>query len=533
MITAPDATENLLRYFIARYGFGGCHTPQDFTAGFDLSGDLTATSDGFQILGGYPEFSGESTGSSVHAAGDVNGDGFDDVIIGAPDHKTYFNPSTFQTGQAYVIFGGDSPGNVDLTSDLAVSGTGFGIEYYINALAYLGGVVRGIGDINGDGFDDVIVGATNNSGQAFVVFGSADPVNLDVGGLTGSNGFKIYSSSGATGMGGQHTMDGAGDFNGDGVDDFVIGTQSLFLTGALSGGAIVLYGKAAGDPFSNIDITTYSFYSGSEGIQIVGTGSNEGKAVSSAGDFNGDGLMDVAIGAPTSYANFGGGFIVFGQKGTQTTDISLNTILGGDNTNGIAINGNTPDRNFGNSVSSVGDINGDGFDDVIFGYAYGYDKGIVIYGSASPTNINLSTLTSSDGFTVTFTRSGDTASFGNYESLGGPIDINGDTYPDLLVGQPGFDDLSGPFYYDSGAVGFVFGSGSGIGDVDLYGLSSTQGFTVEYAIGNDSRLGRSVSYAGDINGDGCDDAIVGAPSVTRDGYTWVGASWVIFGGVQQ
>lgn len=193
---------------------------------------------------------GSQTGSSVSYAGDINKDGLDDIIIGAPYH---YNPnSSYFTGSAYVVFG-DYQFDYSLNLS-ALNGTkGFIINAWSSySVSDFGGAVSSAGDFNGDGFGDVMIGAYSSSpdAQAYVVFGTDNPQNINIGDLNGNNGFVII---GPNEFG--YSVSSAGDFNGDGFDDVMIGDPQANFDVHIFGGTgafYVVYGKSEFDPVFNI-----------------------------------------------------------------------------------------------------------------------------------------------------------------------------------------------------------------------------------------------------------------------------------------
>jgi hypothetical protein len=260
------------------------------------------------------------TGFSVAAAGDVNGDGYADVIIGAGD----FNDAK----SAYVVFGG--PGGLGASFDLSsLNGhNGFVIDSSDPSVAFgLGTTVSAAGDINGDGFADLIVSAPlsaansdRNAGISYVVFGKSGgfAAAVDVSKLDGSDGFAILGAE-ADDLSGI-SVSRAGDFNGDGVDDLIVTTGSnSIVPGTIGGETYLIYGQPSGFGAS-IDLASLP---SSAGFRLDGGGSD--LVASAAGDVNGDGFDDIVLGAPnasfsTFFGNNGAGYVVLGgpQSGAAT-----------------------------------------------------------------------------------------------------------------------------------------------------------------------------------------------------------------------
>ena len=234
-------------------------------ASFNLS-DLNGNN-GF-TLNGINEF--DLSGRSVSSAGDINGDGIDDLIIGAPGAGI--------GGQGYVVFG--SPGGFPASLELAdLNGSnGFALNG-INQYDGSGNSVSGAGDINGDGIDDLIVGApgADLAGQSYVVFGSDGgfPASIELADLNGTNGFALNGAG--------FSVSEAGDINDDGIDDLIIG-----LAAGPNGASqsYVVFGSTEGFPAS-LELTDLD---GSNGFALNGInpGDGSGRSVSSAGDINGD-----------------------------------------------------------------------------------------------------------------------------------------------------------------------------------------------------------------------------------------------------
>ncbi|WP_448267006.1 beta strand repeat-containing protein [Nostoc sp. DSM 114159] len=483
---------------------------------------------GFAINGINP---GDNSGKSVSNAGDINGDGIDDLIIGALNA----NPNGIGSGQSYVVFGSKSGFDAQLNLSTLNGTNGFAING-INKYDRSGFSVSNAGDINGDGIDDLIIGAPfanpngEDSGQSYVVFGSKGgfDAQLNLSTLNGTNGFAINGINGinksdffSIGDLSGYSVSSAGDINGDGIDDLIIGARAAIEQ---LGQSYVVFGSKENFNAS-FDLSTLN---GTNGFVInsFSLGGNLGRSVSSAGDINGDGIDDVIIGAPFASPYFGESgesYVVFGSKGGFDAQFDVSTLNG---TNGFAINtGTEGDNYFGYSVSSAGDINGDGLDDLIIGTLVTTHT-YVVFGSKGSfdAQLNLSTLNGTNGFVINGVNKDDRSGF----SVSSAGDVNGDGIDDLIIGAP-FANPSNNYSYHSGQSYVVFGSKSGFNaQLNLSNLNGTNGFVIN-SINADDSLGYSVSSAGDINSDGFDDLIIGAISASPNG-TSSGQSYVLFGG---
>jgi hypothetical protein len=428
----------------------------------------------------------------VGSAGDVNADGFDDVIVGAPD----VDPSGHtDAGQSYVIYGkADGIGDVDLAT--LTPAQGFKLSGAAAGDAS-GTAVSGAGDVNGDGIDDIIVGAPladpsgeNGVGQTYVIYGKeGGGGDIDLATLTAAQGFKLSGANGGDPSGDESgsNVKAAGDVNGDGIDDILIGVQGSEFR-------YLVYGKEGG----SVDIDLGAL-TAAQGVTIVG---DFGRPLDGAGDINGDGIDDLVFGArsrdPYDREDAGETYIVYGKAG-GIGDINLDDFTAAQ---GFKISGPFMYDGTGYAVSGAGDINGDGIADIVIGSfgeessgAYSAGVAYVVYGAAGGiANIDLADLTPAQGFKITGDNFEQFTSF----SVSDAGDVNGDGIDDIIV--------DGAFV--------IYGKVGGLADVELAGLTDDQGFRIS--------SGDRVSGAGDVNGDGFADLIVGNDKI--------GESAVIYGG---
>ena len=493
--------------------------------------------------------SGDRSGSSVSNLADINGDGIDDLIIGADRASPNGN---YYAGASYVVFGNPNIGSSSSLELSALNGTNGFVINGINERDYSGTSVSNAGDINGDGIDDLIIGAERanvggqiDRGQSYVVFGDRNigsSSSIELSELDGTDGFVINGVAPNDLSG--NSVSNAGDINGDGIDDLIIGASFADRNGNFFvGESYIVFGQ---ENLGNEVVLELSELDGTNGFVLEGIDERDfaGTSVSNAGDVNGDGFDDLIIGAPGGDPNGDSGsiysagesYVVFGGNNVGSSgSVKLSEL---DGTNGFVLEGinaappASGDRS-GTSVSNAGDVNNDGVADIIIG-AFGAQpngqfragESYVVFGGnnlGSSGSVKLSELDGTDGFVIQGT---------DFDSrLGGSVsnagDLNGDGIDDVIIGaifaSPSDEDFTGASYV-------IFG-GENVGSeasLAVSELDGTNGFVIS-GIDFDDRTGTSVSNAGDLNGDGIDDVIIGANYAAPNGQERAGESYVIFG----
>ncbi|MBY0336685.1 MAG: FG-GAP-like repeat-containing protein [Acetobacteraceae bacterium] len=434
----------------------------------------------------------ERFGVDVAGVGDVNGDGLADFVVGESFAGI---GGVFRSGAAYLVFGTAAGlGDTSLSGLTAATG---GIAIYGANQNSFGVQVEGLGDVNGDGFADI--GVVAASGVTRIVLGKA-------GGANNANwsNINLAAANAATApLVNSASIAPAGDLNGDGYADFAWATPSATVgANATAGVVTVAFGGAN---LGNVD------FSGGvpqgQGFRILGATANRyvGNGLANAGDVNGDGLTDLLVGSN------GAAFLLFGRAGGWT-DIDLGSLTPSQ---GISISGTVAQsytEGFGAYAAGAGDVNGDGFDDVLVANPQSNQLLLFLGRASGWTNINFNTTPSAAA--SVFTGGNSANSLGIAGSFGAAGDVNGDGFGDLRMGA--YAGIAGAtFTLFSQATGTIRGTGTtladsihgGAGNDSLFGYGQNDTLqgqggddTVEGGAGNDSLDGGAgndtLSYAG-------------------------------------
>ena len=458
-------------------------------------GFVLQASNGGDVLA--PPLGGIVGPGSVGSVSDLNGDGLADLIFGAPGS----NDKAVDAGRIFVTLGAAAPGSVQ---DVAHGTPGVFVIDGAHAGDMAGFSVGSVSDLNGDGLSEILigapgmaVGAANDAGAGFVIWGKAAG-SSGTGRGTGVDLADPFSQAGggyaikgqAAGDLAGWAMTSVGDLNGDGRADVLIGAPGQDAGGADAGAAYVVWGKA-----SNASVQLNTVAAGTGGFAIVGAAAGDaiGKVVAALGDQNGDGLGEIALGSATALGGAGSVWVVNGQASGST--VHLAALTGGYQIIGQAGDG------AGSSVADIGDVNGDGRHDLLIGAA-GANAAYVVYGQAGTGAIHLADVAAGVGGVAISAAPG--ADLSGMVVLGG-ADLNHDGIDDLVIGTP-HDGEGGT---DAGAVYVIWGDqlyrpihldevAQGIGGAKIVGSAG-------------SLAGGMLSLAGDVNGDGTVDLMIGTP----------------------
>ena len=417
----------------------------------------------------------DNLGFSVSSAGDVNGDGFDDVVIGA---NWYDNGNVNNAGAAFVYLG--SAGGLSSNFVWAGMGSSSNDEF--------GYAVSEAGDVNGDGYADIIIG-TFGADSAYIYYGNGDGIDDGTDQtLTEQDGSKFGT-----------TVSFAGDVNQDGFADVIVGAPSyLSGQGSVRGRAFVYYGSDSGV--------------GSTADWIAEAGNDNtffGISVSNAGDVNGDQVDDIIIGDSYGNNNLEDVGTVYIYLGAVSEGLQNGPIASEFDADWTADDPDFDDLSeFGFAVSTAGDVNADNIDDIIVGAP----KAVVGNDRAGSAYVYLGPLDSQNTSGLRFDFDGSQLDilYGYSVSTAGDIDGDGDS--EIIIGAPNYDTASAR---PSGPNGSGGGAKAGTAEIFAGEPDASEGLSFLTFIDGDladGLLGASVDTAGDVNGDGYKDVIVGAPT---------------------
>ena len=428
------------------------------------SGRADALADAF-----FMGTSGQPAGSDVALVPDMNGDGYDELAIGASSPN-----------RVYVILGG--PDGWGLNGQLS---TAPNVITYTgdNAGDFAGIGVAGVGDVNGDGFGDLLVGApgndlvNNNAGAIYVVFGSANLASTNLG------AFPIMIGEAANDEAGRY-VSAAGDVNGDGLQDMLVGVPAA---NSNTGAVYLILGQVN---LGNASLGSKIKYSGQA------SSDRAGGSLDAAGDVNGDGYADFIVGASgndTGASNGGAAYLVLGNStpasGALASHIQYTSSISG--------------HLLGQSVAGGGDFNGDGYADFFLSSPAGATPGLtLILGSAAPTSGSVA-----GGIFYAGVHGENVV--GVYKYLAAVGDLNGDGYADFMVGSS--TEMS-----NTGAAYVLYGTPNPT-STTLTTLPRWGGAAAS------DLFGSSVDGRGDANGDGRADLLINTLSNDEGGNNAGGA----------
>lgn len=443
--------------------------------GCELSGALAVTTALRSIQG---TAAGDYVGSALAGGGDLNGDGYADIVIGACGYDVA--SSSPDVGRAYVFWGPVEPSDTLATADATLTGEG--------SSDFFGYSAAMLGDLDGDGRDEVGIGAprrntTATDGGEVYVFASPS------GSLAGSDAGMTIGSDSTSDWAGMALSD-AGDFDGDGLADMLVAAPYHDGATASNAGLVALFEYADGER-SLEDDAEVSFH-GEAVSDAFGT------ALAGVGDVDGDGADDVLIGAYGSDATgsgAGGAWLFLGgarsgEFSADAADLELHGAAAGDR--------------FGVSVAGVGDTNGDGLEEFAVGAdgAGATDAGAVYLWRG---------LTAGPALMFTGAAASDAAG----HVVRGAGDVDGDALDDVIVSATGFDERSTA---GVGAVYLVYAPSAPISLADAD--------AIRYGANANDAVGASLAGAGDTDGDGYDDFLVGSTTVDPSGQSDAGGVWL-------
>jgi hypothetical protein len=487
---------------------------------------------------------GIKVGSAVTAIGDINADGFSDFAIAARDlNRNPVNQADVNgdgiddgtlNGAVFVIYGNSSAisngfdvDTLDGSNGFAVLGAeGTGDSSHVDT--GLGETISAAGDFNGDGIADLLIGSGDStgvgqsSGRTYVIFGEAGRASATIN-LSNENDSQWVAFEGIAGSQSGDNL-ASGDFNSDGFSDIAIGAQG---ENSNTGAVYLIFGSPQYGPGSGAAFEDLSGINNdlAVGIRFEGqtAGDEFGKALA-MGNVYGDGGDALVIGSNMQGNGSSGGFYVVRNSVAYVDGTTANAIPLGS---GTQITGNSSTDAF--SLDVVEDMNGDGYPDIVFGTAdIGSDgtenAGWIVPGfSVAPSG----TLTITDASLNSIELIGDFEGDNTGARLSAAGDFNGDGFGDLIIGAASANA-------DTGKAYIVFGSASLAGPtIELGNMNAATGISLLGVAAGDQAgslpRGMAVSAAGDINGDGFDDLLIGAVDATHPGGVASGNGYLVNG----